>query len=410
MYIWLINHYAVPPRYYPLARQTYFAKYLMEKGHKVTVISASTVHNSDKNLIEDGAPWKREEDDGVDHLYVNCRRYEGNGFKRVLNMYEFARKLPKMVRMLERPDAVVSTSMPPMSCAKGIAIARKLGVPAIAEIADLWPESLIAYDVAGPRHPFVLYLRRLEKWIYTKSDAVIFTMGGGYDYIRDQGWEKEIPAEKVFQIQNGVDLRTFDENREKYRFDDPDLDDPGTYKIVYAGSLRKGNEQILRLLDAVKLMQGEEYRDYRFLIYGKGPLLRELEEKVVQNGYGNVRLKGFVDKKYIPYILSKCDLNILDCVSSDVLRYGGSQNKLFDYLASGKPVISGEGDPYSVVSLYGCGISRPFGSAEDLVEAINEMKAHPVSYEHIRSVAEKYDFKVLTDQLLEVIRKCEAER
>lgn len=48
MRIWLINHYAVPPQYYPLARQNYFAKNLMRLGHEVTIFAASTVHNSDK--------------------------------------------------------------------------------------------------------------------------------------------------------------------------------------------------------------------------------------------------------------------------------------------------------------------------------------------------------------------------
>ena len=33
MNIWLINHYAVPPKYYPLARPTLFAKNLMAMGH-----------------------------------------------------------------------------------------------------------------------------------------------------------------------------------------------------------------------------------------------------------------------------------------------------------------------------------------------------------------------------------------
>lgn len=37
MDIWLINHYAVPPKYYPLARQTCFARYLMAMGHTVTI-------------------------------------------------------------------------------------------------------------------------------------------------------------------------------------------------------------------------------------------------------------------------------------------------------------------------------------------------------------------------------------
>ena len=54
MNIWLINHYAVPPKYYPLARQTYFAKYLMAMGHTVTIFAASSVHKSDVNRIPEG--------------------------------------------------------------------------------------------------------------------------------------------------------------------------------------------------------------------------------------------------------------------------------------------------------------------------------------------------------------------
>ena len=175
---------------------------------------------------------------------------------------------------------------------------------------------------------------------------------------------------------------------------------------MYTGSLRKGNDQIYRLFDVIRLMQGEQYKNYRFLIYGKGDLLPDLREQVQKNGYENVRLKGFVDKKYIPYVLSKCDLNLLNCVSNNVLRYGGSQNKLFEYLASGKPIISGEGDNYSLINKYHVGISKPFADTAELVSAIEEMKENPIPEEHIRKVAELYDFRVLTDQLLKVIEKC----
>ena len=94
MDIWLINHYAVPPQYYPLARQTYFAKYLMEMGHTVTIFAASTVHNSDKNLITDGSRWREETVDGVHYVYIKCLDYQGSGLKRVYNICEFAWKLP----------------------------------------------------------------------------------------------------------------------------------------------------------------------------------------------------------------------------------------------------------------------------------------------------------------------------
>lgn len=403
MNIWLINHYAVPPQYYPLARPANFAKYLMKMGHTVTIFAASTVHNSDKNLITDKQKWRDDYVDGVHYVYIRCRDYQGNGVSRILNMCEFAWKLPGVCRHYEKPDAIVATSMPPMSCAAGIHLARKYHIKGIAEIADLWPESLVAYGVAGPKNPAVLLLRRLEKWIYRKSDAIVFTMEGAYDYIIDQGWEKDIPRSKVHFINNGVDLEVFDYNREHYQIEDADLDDPTTYKIVYTGSLRKANRQIYALFDAIGQMQGAEFEQYRFLIYGKGELLPELEAKCRDNGYRNVRLKGFVDKKYIPYILSKCDLNILNCAPNKILRYGGSQNKLFDYLASGHPIISGEKPKYSVVASHMCGICKEFSSAEELVSAIVEMKECPPDYTHIRETAKEFDFKNLTEMLLQVI-------
>ena len=94
MDIWLINHYAVPPKYYPLARQTCFARYLMAMGHTVTIFAASTVHNSNMNLITDGAPWRDEVVDGVHYVYIRCMDYQGNGLKRIYNICEFAWKLP----------------------------------------------------------------------------------------------------------------------------------------------------------------------------------------------------------------------------------------------------------------------------------------------------------------------------
>ena len=94
MKIWLINHYAVPPKYYPLARQTYFAKHLMAMGHEVTIFAASTVHNSDMNLITDNSPWREETVDGVHYVYIKCKGYHGSGLKRVYNICEFAWKLP----------------------------------------------------------------------------------------------------------------------------------------------------------------------------------------------------------------------------------------------------------------------------------------------------------------------------
>ena len=87
--------------------------------------------------------------------------------------------------------------------------------------------------IAGPYNPAVLALRWLEKWIYKKADAVVFTMEGAYDYIKEQGWERDVPRSKVHYINNGVDLEAFRYNREHFQIDDPDLKNSDIFKVVY---------------------------------------------------------------------------------------------------------------------------------------------------------------------------------
>ena len=405
MRIWLINHYAVPPQYYPLARQNYFAKYLMRAGHEVTIFAASTVHNSDLNLIEDDTPYREDVVDGVHYVLIRCKSYHGNGVSRILNMLEFARKLPGVCNKYPRPDAIVATSMPPMSCAAGIKLARKYGCRGIAEIADLWPESIIAFGIAGPRNPAVLYLRRLEKWIYTKSDAVVFTMEGAYDYIKEQHWESAVPRSKVHYINNGVDLELFDYNREHFKAEDKDLEDPETFKVVYTGSIRRVNGLGL-LLDTAKEVKNPRVR---FLIWGDGDERAALEQRVRDEYIDNVIFKGRVEKKFVPSIVSRADVNIAHCISTPVDRYGISFNKMFEYFAAGKIVLSDFPTEYNPALQCHAGITVEEASAPNIAEAIEHLAALPEQertlYEqNSRAAAHKYDFKNLTEELLDVIQ------
>ena len=409
MNIWLINHYAVPPQYYPLARPTNFAKYLMAMGHTVTVISASSVHNSNppKNLITDGAAYREEVDDGVHHVYIRCCDCTGNGLKRIYNMCEFAWKLPRVCKCLPKPDAIVATSMPPMSCAMGIHLARKYKVRGVAEIADLWPESIVAYGIAGPKNPAVIALRWLEKWIYKKADAIVFTMEGAYDYIVEQGWEKDIPRSKVRYINNGVDLEQFDYNKEHCTVNDPDLDDPDTFKVIYTGSIRHVNNLGL-LLDAAKRVTDPRIK---FLIWGDGDEKAALEQRVRDEGIGNVVFKGRVEKKYVPSIVSRADLNFAHNEPSPLFRFGISFNKLFDYLAAGKPILSDFSCPYNPSVQNGAGIGIDEPSAENVAHGIETLAGLPQEElarmrANARRAAETaFDFRILTQKLMDVIEQ-----
>lgn len=404
MNIWLINHYAVPPQYYPLARQTNFAKYLMAQGHEVTIFAASTVHNSDKNLITDRQRWREETVDGVHYVYIRCADYKDNGLKRIYNICEFAWKLPGVCKHFARPDAIVATSMPPTSCAMGIRLGKKYGCKAVAEIADLWPESIVAYGIAGAKNPAVIVLRWLEKWIYKKADAVVFTMEGAYDYILERGWEKAVPREKVHYINNGVELSEFRENAHKYVFEDADLDNDRIFKVVYTGSVRKVNNLGL-LLDAAKCVKNPAVR---FLVWGDGDELPMLQQRVAAEGITNVVFKGRVEKKYVPSIVSRADLNIAHNTPSPLFRFGISFNKLFDYFAAGKPVLSDFPCPYNPAVRTGAGVQVSDPVPPKIVAAVERFADMPrEEYQqycrNAAAAAEEYSFENLTNKLLEII-------
>ncbi len=304
MRIWLINHYAVPIKYYPLARTTNFAKYLIREGHEVRIFCASSVHNSDINLLEDGALYQEEKVDGIPYVYVRCRSYQ-NKFQRVLNMLDFAWNLKTVCDHYEKPDVIMASSQTPFACMRALKMAKKMKVKSIVEVTDLWPESLVAYGIINRCNPLLIPMYLFEKEMYKCADKIIFSFEGGYDYIEERGWGKEIPRDKVHYINNGVDLEIFDYNKTHYRIEDDDLENDAFFKVVYTGSIRFINN-LGKLLDVAKQIQNPKIK---FLIWGQGDEKSGLEERVIKERITNVVIKGYVDKNYVPYIASRADLN-----------------------------------------------------------------------------------------------------
>ena len=405
MRIWLINHYGVPPKYYPLARPTLFAKNLRKMGHEVIIFASSAVHNSNINLITDRSLYRKETVDGVNYVYIRSRQYNGNGKNRMINLLEFAERLPKVCRYFKKPDAIVATSFDPISCYKGIRLAKKYNAKAIAEIADLWPETPIEYGMIKANNPVAKVLRILEKKIYMLADSIIFTMEGAYDYIQDQGWTKEIPRGKVFFINNGIDLEEFDFNVKEFRITDKDLDAPDTFKVVYTGSLRILNKAS-EILDVAKNIDDKRIQ---FLIWGDGDEAKIIRNRIAKEKIENVKLKSKVEKKYIPYILSKGDLCLLHMHSTGISKYGMSMNKSFDYLASGKPIVTTVEGKYDYIVKNDAGLFVESDNSDKYAEIITYIanlnaEEYMEFCNNARNTAEKYDFRVLTKRLEAIIR------
>jgi glycosyltransferase involved in cell wall biosynthesis len=161
------------------------------------------------------------------------------------------------------------------------------------------------------------------------------------------------------------------------------------------------------ILDTAKLLL--KHKDIQFLIYGDGNQKEMLERRVLDEGLYNVKMKGFVNKQFIPSILNKSTVNILNYSSTQYnWTRGNSSNKLFEYMASGKPIISTVKMGYSIIDKYKCGIELDKGTSEELAEAILKIKNLKASQydelgDNARAGAEDFDFKVLTEKLIDVI-------
>ena len=412
--VWIINHYAGGMFFNKGGRHYWFAKCLRQEGYEPVVFCANTKHGKKEHWINSDKLWDERiaEDICTPFVFVKARAYEGNGKQRVLNMVDFYLNIKKTAKEYAeihgKPDVIIASSVHPLTVLAGEQLAKKFKVPCVCEIRDLWPESLIEYGMAKENSIAVKLLRSLEKKLYIDADSIIFTPGGCYDYIEEQKWEKYVDKNKVFSINNGIDLEEFRQNCEKYRINDSDLIDKSLFKVIYTGSIRKANNLGL-LLDTAKHVKDDRVR---FLIWGDGDEKEQLEERVKKENIKNVIFKGRVEKKYVPHIVSNADLNIAHGNPSKLFRFGISFNKLFDYLAAGKPVLCDFPANYNPVIMGKAGIAVESAIPEDIAGQIEEfVKMDAGKYEEYclsaRKTAEEYDFKKLTEKLIDVINRAQ---
>lgn len=411
--VWFFHPTATPLNSSGMPRPYNFGIRLNEKGFGVRVFSSSHLHYSNKNLIQNDELFIEDHSSKVPFVYVNTPSYQGNGIDRIKNMFVFYRNVMKAAQTFidagEKPDVIISSSPHPLTLVAGIKMAQKLGIPSVCEVRDFWPEVLFLGGRLKETSILGRILLKGEHWIYKNASALVFLKKGDHTYISDKKWDTEqggdINLEKCYYINNGVNLSEYHNLIENHPLSDPDLEDD-RFKVVYTGAVRAVNN-IGNVLDAAKLVQN--HTDIHFIIYGDGNQLKELQERVEKEGISNVTMKGQSEKKHIPYILSKASVNLLN-YSSTMYNWsrGNSSNKLFEYMASGKPIISTVKMGYSIIEHYQCGIELAENTPKELAKAVLEIKGlsnaerQQIGRNAVAAAA-NFDYDILTEKLETVI-------
>lgn len=404
--VWILNHYAGGMHYDNGGRHYSFAKYLKKDGYSPVVFGANSYHGNGEVFIESINLYceKENENIGVPFVFVKARPYRNNGKARILNMIDFYRNMIKTGKKYAKqngsPDIIYASSVHLLTLVAGLKLAKFFGVKCVCEVRDFWPESFIAYGIIKEKSALIRILRHFEKRIYKKADSLIITCPGGYDYIIERGWDKQISRDKVFYLNNGVDLELFEYNKNNNTIVDDDLENQSIFKVIYTGSIRSVNNVGI-ILDVAKLLVEEKVL---FLIWGAGDKTDELCSRIEQEGIRNVVYKGKVEKKFIPFIISKADLNLMHNTNSSILRFGISMNKLFEYFAAGQPILIDFTCGYNLVTEYNAGVGTSGVSIEEIASQIKKImsldkKEITTMKQGAKKAAEVFDFKELTKKL-----------
>jgi glycosyltransferase involved in cell wall biosynthesis len=378
------------------------ARRLVEWGHEVHVVTSWRKPTSHTE-------WFEEEIDGIHVHWLPVPYDNAMGFgARVKAFFAFALEAGRRAVRL-RGDVVFATSTPLTIALPGAFAARRLKVPMVFEVRDLWPDVPIAMGFL--RHPLTKTAARwLERFAYARSARVVALSEGMADGVRQTGY----PRDRISVIPNSSDLKLFAHNAagaERFRASYPEL---GSGPIVlYPGTLGKANG-VAYLAHLAKGVL-EHRPDVRFVVIGDGAETR-LIEKVAQD-LGVLGINFFqypaMPKKVLVDAFSSASVAVSLFIDEPALR-ANSANKFFDALASGTAVaINYQGWQKDLLEETGAGLAMgpdPVGAVSLLLDLLNQPERLNRYGVNARLLAEeRFDRDKLARQLEKVLLDAVAE-
>lgn len=404
MNIWIFNHYAVSPDSNGITRHYDLAKYLVRKGHNVTIFASSFNHQAleEEHLRDTNEKFVVKEYEGVNYVWVKTFSYNKNNWRRVVNMFDYTIKAYLQAkRNEESPDVVIGSLAHPLAAWIGYLISKRKNALFYFEERDLWPQSLIDLGKMSTNNPAIKVLSWLEKHLYKKSKRIILLFDKAINYVESRGIERE----KVVYLPNGVDFTRFNNNIQLPNSVKKELDKLDDKIIVaYTGTLGLANNIDTILNVAKKLISINP--KIHFLFVGGGPEKVNLISRSKMENISNVTFIEPLPKKFIPSILKKVDIGLLPLKESPVFKWGISPNKLYDYMAASLPVLLLCDLEDTPVENYDAGKVFKDNFERNLTTYLTNINEHELvrmGENGRRYVVENHDWEILAEQLEKIM-------
>jgi len=371
------------------------ARYLVQHGHRVTIIASPVSY-----ITGDAPPSSAgqiEEGITIIRSYV-YRAHHKSFVHRVFAFLSFM--ISSFVEGLKVKDVdlIWGTSPPIFQGITAWALARLKRIPFLFEVRDLWPAFAISVGVL--KNSILIGASEwLERFLYRAADRVMVNSPGYVDHVQDLG------AKRVELVPNGADARMFDPARRGASFrQSHQIKDK--FVVLYAGAHGFSNDLGV-VLDAAKKLEG---RAIEIVLLGDGKEKASLQTQAKELALKNVTFISSVPKSEMADALAASDacLAILKPIEWYKATY---PNKVFDYMAAGRPVVLAiDGVIREVVDAAGCGVFAEPGDADSLAEAIlslakDDARSHKMGLAGRTYIEKHFDRAALAGKLTDILEE-----
>jgi glycosyltransferase involved in cell wall biosynthesis len=209
---------------------------------------------------------------------------------------------------------------------------------------------------------------RLKRFLYGRARRVVINSPGFLPFLRGYG----VAADKIRIIPNGVDVEQFEPavRGEALR---TAWDAGGRFVVLYAGALGPANGLEV-VLDAAAALRGTPAL---FVLVGDGKARGGLVASAAARRLDNVRFVPAQPKRAMREVLGAADVCLATLRDIPLFRTT-YPNKVFDYMAAGRPVLLGiDGVIREVVERARAGVFVAPGDAGALAHAVRRLMDSP---------------------------------
>lgn len=397
MHILLLHQQFLPPDSFGSGRFNQFVDRWRSLGHDVTIL-ASPVHyaSGEKDSRYRASILSTEQTEtGAEVLrpYVPELSF-GSTLGRLTRYASFSLSatIAGVVKEIQ-PDVVLATSPPLTIGPPAAALSRIKGVPFVFEIRDLWPD--FAVEMGKLENPFARrFAYGMESWLYDAADKISVLTPGYEEALTSKG----VPRDKMIYAPTGSDLETFHPGappeglRAELGWEDRTV-------FLYLGAHGQANHLDQVIEAAARL---PESSDVLFSLVGDGPEKDRLVERAAGEEVDNVQFLDPVPRRRAADLLRAADVGL--AVLKDVSGFRNVYpNKVYDSLASGKPVLLAiDGVVRDLVEGADAGVAVPPEAAEALAKEAQRLADQPSERKRMgRNAAElmrqEFDMRELAD-------------